>query len=113
MQKALHGFEHRGLLVPELLRLLDDRRHDHHPERGQRAENEDVENENRRPPGKAFRADRQQPLPLDHADDRAEADGEQPADIEEQQDVAYEVQRPHQDDGQRRHPDRVTNEGSR
>ena len=54
----------------------------------------EVEDEDREPARKAARADRQHLLPLDQPDDRAEADREQAADVDEQQHVADEVRAP-------------------
>ena len=104
-QELLHLLEHLVLDAPELLRLVDERRHDERHDEAERAEDREIEDEDRQPARKALRPDRQQLLPLDQADDRAEPDREQAADVEEQQHVADQVRRPQQDAGERGHPD--------
>ena len=104
-QELLRLLEHFVLLVPELLCLFDERREHERRDEAQRAEDREIQDEDGEPAREAAGADRQDLLPFDQPDDRAEPDGEQAADVEEQQHVADQERRPQQDDGKRGHPE--------
>ena len=59
-----------------------------------------VDDEDREPSRQAL-TDRHDLLMLDRVDDRAEADREQHADVDQEQDIAGEVQRPDDDHAER------------
>ena len=65
---------------------------------GESAEDEQIEDEDGQPAGKPLRADGEHLLPLDEPDDRAEANGEEAAHVDEEQHVADEVGAPEDDD---------------
>ena len=77
--------------APQLLRLVNERRHDQEPDADQRADDEQVEDEDRQPARKAPRADR-----AGTAGARSsrtiglKPDRQQPAHVDQQQDVADE-----------------------
>ena len=84
-----------GQRRPELLRLMDERRNDHEADADQRADDDEIQDEDREPAREARRADRQDLLPLDQPHDRAESDREEAAHVDEQQHVADEERAPH------------------
>ena len=93
-QELLCPLEHLRQRAPQLLRLVNERRHDQKPDSDERADDEQVENQDRQPSRKAARADREESLALDQPDDRAEADRQQPAHVDQEQDVANEDTQP-------------------
>ena len=109
-QELLRAFEHLRRGVDKRLALLVERRESQHADTDERADQEEIQNEDREPARKSFVAYREQPLLFNEPDHRAEPDRQQAADVEEQQDLANQVRGEDDDDGEGRHHDRVADQ---
>ena len=104
-QKVLRAIEQRGRAIPQLLRLIDERRNDQQSDEGQNADDGQIDHQDGEPARQAAGADRNDPLMLDRVHQRREANRQQHADVDEQQHLAREIQRPDDDHRQRRQDD--------
>jgi hypothetical protein len=107
-QELLCALEHLGPLIPQRLRLLHERREDEDEDQRDRAQNREIQHEDREPPRHPLRD--AEPLALEDAHDRAEADRQDDAHVHDQQRAADDVGAPEDDAGERRHHDGVADE---
>lgn len=84
-EECLRPIEPIGYPRPELLGLPDERRNDQQTDQSQRADDDYVHNENRQPPRKPPGADRYLLLMFDGVDNRSKADGQQHADVDDEE----------------------------
>jgi hypothetical protein len=89
-------------MVPEGTSLCDQRREDERAHAYDRADDDKVQDENREP-ARHPPADWQHLLALDQPHDRTEADGEDAADVEQQQNIAHQINGVEQHDAAERH----------
>jgi hypothetical protein len=105
-EKLLPALEHVRQLVPQGPRLTCERREYERAHQRDESNHEQIQNEDRQPAWKALRPDRQRLLTFDQADHRAEADGEQATDVDQQENAANEKRAPQNDDSEEKQGDR-------
>ena len=104
-QELLSLIDELGCALPQVLRLIDERRHDEQTANRRQEQDAEIDDENGKPSRQRARAFRHRPLDAMHK--RTEAGREHHADVRDQNGVACDVQRSERESGQRRYRHRT------